>query len=118
MSASAVLSIDSESADVLMLSAATVQVVDKHRWYTRQLVVVTRDALVAEMHAVWSDNDTDVVEAPDRTVPQHDHFCFYYLEPPSELQEDQDCYDSDPVEVFVAYGTIKSVMLWSTEVSP
>jgi hypothetical protein len=110
MSAAPVLSIDTETAEAITHSCTAMQEVEKHRWYTRQLVVFTRDALVAEVNAASPEGDAET------TVPQHDHFCFYYREPASELQEDQDRYDSDPVEVFAALATITSTIAWSTEV--
>jgi hypothetical protein len=49
------------------------QVVSKHRWYTKHLIVFQRDGM---------------------------RMGFYYLEPASELQEDQDRFEADPVPVF------------------
>lgn len=45
----------------------------KHRWYTKQLIVFKRDGALLG---------------------------FYYLEPASELQEDQNRFEADPVPVF------------------
>lgn len=55
------------------------QEVDEHRWYTT-LLVVFRD-------------EGDLT--PDDSL-----YGFYYLAPASELQEGQDRFASDPVEVF------------------
>jgi len=49
------------------------QDVSEHRWYTKQLVVFERDGALLG---------------------------FYYLNPASELQEDQDRFESVPVKVF------------------
>lgn len=49
------------------------QEVSKHRWYTKQLVVIDLDG-----------------------TPMG----FYYLDPASELQEDQDRFETDPVQLF------------------
>lgn len=58
--------------------------VSDHRWYTKQLVVYKID---------------------DQLLG------FYYLKPKSELQEDQDRFESDPVPVFpVVAREIKTTM--------
>lgn len=57
----------------------TTQDVEEHRWYTTQLVVFERDGATLGFH---------------------------YLKPASELQEDQDRFESDPVEVFPVVGCL------------
>lgn len=57
--------------------ALAIQDVSEHRWYTRKLVVYEDEAGPAG---------------------------FYYLDPASELQEDQERFESDPVEVFPVVG--------------
>lgn len=73
----AVISVD-EAEDVLEGVPLAVQTVSEHRWYAKQLVVF---------------------EAPDGLRG------FYYLNPASELQEDQDRFESDPVRVYRVAGT-------------
>lgn len=51
-----------------------IQDVEDHRWYTMQLVVFRRDHLGL--------------------------MGFYYMEPASEMQEDQDRFLDDPVHIF------------------
>jgi hypothetical protein len=58
-----------------------VQNLRKHRWYTRQLVVFRHGS---------------------------DLNAFYYLDPASENQEDQERFESNPVEIF-AVKTVPSV---------
>lgn len=53
------------------------QDVSDHRWYTKQLVVFTH---------------------PKGLMG------FYYLEPASEIQEDQDRFEDDPVPIFPVVG--------------
>jgi hypothetical protein len=104
-----ILRIDSDGADVLREDPAAVQLVSQHRWYTKQLIVVTRAALVTEMNEQWPEDDAE------SSVPNEDHFGFFYLEPASELQEDQDRYESDPVKVYVASGTSRTMTIWNVE---
>lgn len=56
------------------------QEVSKHRWYTKKLIV-------------FRDSEGEV-------MPDDGLYGFYYLDPASELQEDQDRFESDPVKVF------------------
>ena len=56
----------------------SIQDVDEHRWYTKQLVV-------------YADGDMGVRG-------------FYYLKPASEIQEDQDRFEADPVPIFPVVG--------------
>lgn len=57
------------------------QQVSKHRWYAKVLVVFTPD--------LGPSDD-----------PMGHLRGFYYLDPVSELQEDQDRFESDPVKAF------------------
>ena len=69
------LSID-EAEDILYDHLAC-QEVSQHRWYTKELIVFRRG---------------------DQTMG------FYHLRPASELQEDQDRFEADPVPVFEVVG--------------
>ncbi len=63
-----------ERADEIYYDEAlAIQAVENHRWYTTLLVVF------------------DSTEGL---------YGFYYLDPASELQEDQDRYEDDPVPIF------------------
>lgn len=64
---------EDEALDIVFDGGIAVQDVSEHRWYTRQLVVFEREG---------------------------ETLGFYYLEPASELQEDGDRFESDPVETF------------------
>lgn len=66
-----------EAQDIADAEYVAIQDVSEHRWYTRQLVVFERDGAL---------------------------FGFYYMEPASELQEDQDRFETDPVRVFPVSG--------------
>lgn len=66
--------ISTDDAQEHAWNAVATQTVSEHRWYTKQLIVARDDA--------------------------GDLFGFYYLNPASELQEDQDRFESDPVPVF------------------
>lgn len=66
------ISID-EADDIVWGENLTRQWVSDHRWYTTELVVFSRHG------ALWG---------------------FYYLDPASEMQEDQDRYETDPVSIF------------------
>ena len=62
-----------EAEDIYYGQHVAVQEVSQHRWYTKRLVVFDHgDGLKG----------------------------FYYLEPATELQEDQERFDADPVPVF------------------
>jgi hypothetical protein len=68
-----------EAAQDIMWGSEKVatQEVSEHRWYRKQLIVYRRGA------ELWG---------------------FYYLDPASELQEDQDRFESDPVKTFPVAG--------------
>ncbi len=66
--------ITTEEADELYFEAVAIQDVSNHRWYTTQLVV-------------YKDPDGYLMG-------------FYYLDPATEMQEDGERYETDPVEVF------------------
>ena len=60
------------------------QEISEHRWYTKELIVFKGDG---------------------------DILGFYYLNPATELQEDQDRFESDPVEIFpVTSREVKTVV--------
>jgi hypothetical protein len=62
-----------EADDIVYSTSIPMQTISEHRWYNKCLVVFTReDELLG----------------------------FHYLAPASELQEDQDRYESDPVQLF------------------
>ena len=63
-----------EADDRIYGPHVAIQDVSEHRWYTKQLVVFMGD--------------------------DHLLYGFYYLKPATELQEDQDRFESDPVKVF------------------
>lgn len=68
--------IDTDEAEEIAMGHdpyVATQDVSEHRWYTRQLVVFSVDGELMGFH---------------------------YLKPASELQEDQDRFDADPVPVF------------------
>jgi hypothetical protein len=69
-----VATITVDEAEDIVYDAVAVQKISEHRWYERQLVV-------------FKDDDGALQG-------------FYYLKPASELQEDQDRFESDPVQVF------------------
>lgn len=62
-----------EADEIMWAEPLATQDVSEHRWYTKQLVVFDRHG---------------------------DTMGFHYLKPASELQEDQDCYEADPVPIF------------------
>lgn len=63
-----------EALDVIDSGVITKQLISKHRWYTKYLIVFQ---------------------------PEDDYeLGFYYLEPATEIQEGQDVFESDPVKVF------------------
>lgn len=63
--------------DIVYGEHVAIQDVEEHRWYTTQLVVFEHE------DDLWG---------------------FYYLDPASELQEDQDRFESDPVKIFPVDG--------------
>lgn len=65
-----------EAEDIVYGAHVAVQDVSEHRWYTKQLVVFERDGLKG----------------------------FYYLKPASELQEDQERFEDEPVPIFAVEG--------------
>lgn len=65
------------------------QLVSKHRWYTKQLIVF----------------DHEYGEAG-----------FYYLEPATEEQEGQDRFEADPVPVFAVTSKIVREIVYSPAV--
>lgn len=67
--------ISKDKAEDLYYGAVATQEMSQHRWYTKLLVV-------------YQDGETGELMG------------FYYLNPASELQEDQERFESDPVEVF------------------
>lgn len=69
-----------EAEEILDSNGLTArQLVSEHRWYTKELIVFR--------------------------APTGDHLLgFYYLKPASELQEDQERFESDPVQVFPVYA--------------
>lgn len=71
MTEQATISVD--DAEEAVYGAVAIQDVSQHRWYTRQLVVFVHDGSLMGLH---------------------------YLRPASELQEDQDRFDADPVPIF------------------
>ena len=62
-----------DAQDIVESTPIAVQEVSQHRWYTKQLIVYA---------------STEGLRG------------FYYLKPATEIQEDQDRFISDPVEVF------------------
>lgn len=73
-----------EAEGIVYGEHVAIQEVSKHRWYTKQLVVFEQDG---------------------------EPLGFYYLEPASELQEDQDRFEADPVPVFpVAPKTVSTTV--------
>jgi hypothetical protein len=78
-----------EAEELGMLAGAYrrvgVQEVSEHRWYTKQLIAFQR-------------NEGELLG-------------FYYLKPASEIQEDQDRFEADPVPTFaVASREIKTTV--------
>jgi hypothetical protein len=74
------ISIDQELAEEIVLGYegyVATQDVSEHRWYTKQMIVYEKDGQLLG---------------------------FYYLNPSSELQEDQERFESDPVRVFPVEG--------------
>lgn len=67
-----------DAQEIVWDGALAVQIVSKHRWYTKQLVVFE--------------------PLPGVKVG------FYYLDPASETQEDQDRFEADPVPIFPVIG--------------
>lgn len=61
------------------------QEVSQHRWYTERLIVFKRD---------------------------HELFGFYYFDPATEMQEDQDRFDSDPVRVFPVVAREQTILVY------
>jgi hypothetical protein len=68
--------INTERAKDLLYENLAMQDVSEHRWYTRKLVVFSQT------------NDNGNLRG------------FYYLQPATEMQEGQDIFESDPVEIF------------------
>lgn len=66
------ISID-EAEDIILDGHLVIQEVSRHRWYTKRLVVFERGG---EMRG------------------------FYFLDPATEEQEGQDCFEADPVPVY------------------
>lgn len=66
-----------DALDIALFAHVAVQEVSQHRWYQKQLIVFERDGQL---------------------------FGFHYDEPASEMQEDQDRFESDPVPVFPVVG--------------
>ena len=64
-----------EAEDYVYGGLLASQKVSEHRWYNKQLIVFQEQ----EDASLWG---------------------FYYLDPKSELQEDQDRFESDPVRIF------------------
>lgn len=62
-----------EAEEILYDDKIGDQEVSQHRWYTKRLIVFKRKGVL------WG---------------------FYYLAPATEMQEDQDRYEADPVPVF------------------
>ena len=62
--------------EIYEFDAVAIQEVSKHRWYTRKLVIYSNED---KGGAFWG---------------------FYYLDPLTEVQEGQDCFEADPVPVF------------------
>jgi predicted RNA-binding protein with PUA-like domain len=66
------ISID-EAEDIIYADPVAIQDISEHRWYTKQLVVFKKHGAL---------------------------YGFNYLKPASELQEDQDRFESDRVKIF------------------
>ena len=84
---------EDEATDIVYEYGRTnvaVQNVSEHRWYTKQLVVFEDDY----GHTLG----------------------FYYLDPASELQEDQDRFESVPVKVFPVSGREVTVTVFDVSV--
>jgi hypothetical protein len=75
-----------EAEDLVYGDHEGIQDVSTHRWYTKQLVVFT-----GERGGLYG---------------------FYYLKPASEIQEDQDRFESDPVKVFPVEAEEVTVTKW------
>lgn len=80
-----------DEADDILYSdrVVTRQDVSEHRWYTKKLIVY-RDY-----------DDPNTLNG------------FYYLDPATEDQEGQDCYETDPVETFAVEGKEKTIIVYS-----
>lgn len=62
---------------IILESALAVQDISNHRWYTKQLVVFEQDGKLMG---------------------------FYYDQPATELQEDQETFEADPVPTYPVVG--------------
>lgn len=70
--------IDQETAfEIYWNDPIAVQDISKHRWYNEQLVVFEKDGKLMG---------------------------FYYFDPASELQKDQERFEDDPVPIFPVVG--------------
>jgi hypothetical protein len=93
--------IDVDTAEVLVygstdtLKQLAIQDVSEHRWYTKQLVVF--EGTLNGETGTWG---------------------FHYLAPATELQEDQDRFEADPVPVFPVVGKTVTVTVWEPEEVP
>jgi len=82
------MSLTTDEADEILDTCIARQDVSRHRWYTKQLIVY-RDG--EELRG------------------------FYYLDPATELQEDQDRYETDPVETFPVKGVKQTITVYEVD---
>ena len=66
-----------EAEEIALFDHVARQDVEEHRWYTKQLVVFELDGRLMG---------------------------FYYLDPATEMQEDQDRFEAEPVPIFPVAG--------------